>query len=97
MAQESTINIGVNVDDGGALERIQKLHDHVRGEKPFHASKKMIALFFGGVLLIGSLLLGAPESVTSKLADGIMLALPMLIGGQAWIDGRVRGAIAGAK
>lgn len=61
-------------------------------EKPWYRSKKFLALVYVGALLLGSQALGAPGEVTTKLAEAIMLALPVLIGGQSWIDGKVRSA-----
>lgn len=53
---------------------------------PIYKSKKFLVFGFTAVCLFAALLLHAPESVSSKLAEALMLGLPVLIGGQSFLD-----------
>lgn len=66
-------------------------------EKAWYQSKKCLAFAFTGLLLLVSIVLKADADVTGKLAQGIMLGLPVLLGGQSMIDMRVRSATINAQ
>lgn len=54
--------------------------------QPAWRSKKFSALCLVAAVLVGALFLGAPESVTTRLSEAILLGLPIYLGGQSWID-----------
>ena len=58
--------------------------------KAWYHSKKVIAFFVVCLLLFASLIIKAPEAVTVRLAEAIMLGLPTLIGFQGYADAKAR-------
>lgn len=60
-------------------------------DQPCWRSKKFTALALVACVLVAALLLGAPETVSTRLAEAILLGLPVYLGGQSVID-RARAA-----
>ena len=55
-------------------------------DKPFYKSTKVIVYLITLLALILMVALSAPENVLGSLANAIAVGLPVLIGGQAFID-----------
>ncbi len=53
---------------------------------PFWLSAGWTSFLLTIATLIAGMLLGAPEAVLVRLADGILIGLPILIGGGKYVD-----------
>lgn len=58
----------------------------MKEKPPFYRSGSWLAFMSTLAALALSVLAGAPEGVTSRLADAVCLALPVLVGGRALVD-----------
>jgi hypothetical protein len=57
-------------------------------EQPIYKSKKFLAYGLTILAMFAALAAGAPEAVLDNLSEAIAFGLPVLLGGQAFVDSR---------
>ena len=57
-------------------------------DKPWYQSKKFLAYAITLAGLVGGVALGGPAEVLDRLGAACMFGLPVLLGGQSYIDSR---------